>query len=656
MNKRGLKGLKEGSKRAQNGAKALKMRGFNREITEEEVKNLENLSRICRGDIVKMTTIAGSGHPAGSMSSIDIYLTLFTFASITPKNFDAPERDRVIVSHGHTSPGLYSCLARLGFFDIKDVLINFRRVNSPFEGHVVRNIPGVEWSTGNLGQGLSAGCGFALASKLGNFNYNTFVVMSDAEQAKGQVSEARKFARKYNLSNLTVIGDYNHFQISGRTEDIMPVNIKENYLADGWNVLEVSGHNFYELYAAIKKALSDTENPYVIIAQTIIGHGVSFMEDRADYHGKATTREECKKALEELGVKDDIDELLKVGEKKEMTIFNRKDMSLPTIKIGRPKIYNDTTHPRVAFGNVLEEIASMNSKNQIAVFDCDLADSVRTNKFAKIAPESFFEAGVSEHTTATIAGATSINGILTIWADFGVFAIDEVYNQLRLNDINSTNLKIVATHMGYNVGPDGKTHHCIDYIGLLRNLFGFKLIIPSDSNQTDHVTRYISNQPGNYVMALTRTKLPVVKTEDGGIFFNENYKFTYGKIDLIREGNDCVIFTLGSMLNQAIVAWGRLKEDGISARIYNISSPFEIDKEIIIEAAATNLIITYEDHIVTSGLGSIIAQIIAANNLNTDFTKIGIDQFGGSDKPDVLYKKYSLDADSLVKIIKESKQ
>jgi transketolase len=154
-------------------------------------------------------------------------------------------------------------------------------------------------------------------------------------------------------------------------------------------------------------------------------------------------------------------------------------------------------------------------------------------------------------------------------------------------------------------------------------------------------------------MGLSRTKLPIIKTEDGKIFFNEDYKFTYGKVDLIREGNDCTIFTLGSMLSQAISAWDRLRKMGISARIYNISSPLEIDKEIITDAAATNLIVTYEDHIIASGLGSVIAQIIAENNLDTDFIKIGINEFGGSDKPEVLYKKYSLDADSLVEIIKD---
>ncbi|MEO0155628.1 MAG: transketolase [candidate division WOR-3 bacterium] len=631
----------------------MKEINFFSKINEKVWDELRELSRLCRGDILKMTTIAGSGHPGGSLSSIDIYLTILYFANITPENYDSPQRDRVVVSHGHTSPGLYSALARLGFIDLEDLLVGFRRINSPFEGHIERHIPGVEWTTGNLGQGLSAGCGFALASKLKNLNYHTFVLMSDAEQAKGQVSEARRFAKKFGLNDITVLIDYNHFQISGRVEDVMPVNIKENYLADGWKVLEASGHNHKEIFEAVKKAISDRSSPYVIICETTIGKGVSFMENNAKYHGQALTREECKNALKELGIEDNIDILLK-NKNKEIRFYKKSEIAQPELKIGKTKIYKETTDPRAVFGDVLEETAKLNPANTIAVFDCDLMDSVKTNKFAKIRPENFFEAGVSEHTTATISGALSINGMVTIWADFGVFAIDEVYNQLRLNDINKTNLKIFATHLGYNVGPDGKTHHCIDYLGLLRNLFGFKVLIPADPNQTDHIVRYVLNQPGNWVIGVGRTKLPIIKDTSGKILFDEDYKFEYGKMDLIRDGNACAVFTMGAMLSKAIEAYEELNNQGIKIKIYNVSSPFAIKPEFIEEAAKTGLIITYEDHIVHSGLGSIIAQIIAEERLRTNFVKVGITEYGGSDEPEPLYKKYSLDAQSLVNRIKES--
>ncbi|MGQ9465290.1 MAG: transketolase [bacterium] len=626
---------------------------FEKEIGPEVWVNLGEMARLCRGDIIKMTTIAGSGHPGGSMSSIDIYLTLLYFANITPQNFNEQDRDRIIVSHGHTAPGWYSALAQFGFIDRYELLIGFRRINSSFEGHVERHVPGVEWSSGNLGQGLSAGCGFALAAKLKNMNYHTFVVMSDAEQAKGQVAEARRFARKFNLNNLTVLIDYNHFQISGKVEEIMPVNIRANYLADGWKVLEISGHNHQEIYEAINEAFVDDANPYVIICETTIGKGVSFMENNPKYHGQALTREECSRALKELGIEDDIDKLLKEKDR-EIRSYQKIDIPIPKIETGRPKLYKEALDPRQVFGDVLEEISLINSSDKIAVFDCDLMDSVKTTKFAQLLPHNFFEAGVSEHSTATIAGALSINGFVTIWADFGVFAIDEVYNQLRLNDINNTHLKIFATHLGYNVGPDGKTHHCIDYLGLLKNLFGFKVVIPADPNQTDHIVRFVLKQPGNWVICVGRTKLPVIKRSNGEIFFDENYQFDYGKCDLIRDGDACTIFTMGPMVFRAIEAHKILSEQHIKVKIFNVSTPFSIDKNSIKEGARTGIIITYEDHIIHSGLGSIIGQIIAEENISTKFLKIGIREYGASDEPEVLYQKYSLSTEALVSKIKEN--
>jgi len=629
------------------------MQGFNDGITHSEIKILHEDARLCRGDIIKMTTIAGSGHPGGSMSSIDIYLTLYRHARISPDTAHDIKRDRIIVSHGHTSPGLYACLARLGFINREDALCGFRKIESPYEGHVERNVPGVEWTTGNLGQGLSAGCGFALAAKLNGFDYQTFVVMSDGEQAKGQVAEARRFARKYGLNALTVIIDHNHIQISGRTEEVMPVNIKDTFLADGWRVLEISGHDFAEIHEAVRQAISDKDNPCVIIAETVIGKGVSFMENNREYHGRALNKEECDKALKELGVENDIDAISESRKKRKVKNYVHFTAPLPVLKKGSSKQYERDTHPRAVFGSVLKEIAQINPNTPIAVFDCDLAESVKSTGFAEVRPRNFFEAGVSEHSTATTAGALSINGVIAIWADFGVFAIDEVYNQLRLNDINHTNLKVVATHLGYNVGPDGKTHHCIDYIGLLRGLFGFRLVVPGDPNQTDHVVRHMLSQSGNYVIGISRSKLPVLTTVDGKIYYDEHYKFEYGKCDLLREGKDCTIFTYGPMLPIVLSAWAKLREDGIDVAVYNVPCPLHIDKDNLARAADKGLIITCEDHIKSTGLGSTVANAIARNGFHAPVVLIGIDQYGSSDEHNALYAKYGLDADTLVRTVKE---
>jgi transketolase len=275
-------------------------------LNEGSLKRLSDLAKLARGDILKMTTLAGSGHPGGSMSSIDFYLVLYSYANVHPQSPSDPNRDRIVISHGHTSPGVYAALGRIGFFPIEAAIATFRKAGSPFEGHVEKGVPGVEWNTGNLGQGLSAGCGFALGSRVLEKGFHVFVTMGCGEQQKGQISEARRFAVKYDLHNLTVIIDYNLRQISGVTPEIMPQNISKNFESDGWRVLEINGHQFQEIYSAFREAAL-AKHPTVIIAHTTMGKGVSFMEGKEEFHGRALTLEEYKKAIQELGVEDDLD-------------------------------------------------------------------------------------------------------------------------------------------------------------------------------------------------------------------------------------------------------------------------------------------------------------------------------------------------------------
>src|SRR4030042_3105238 len=173
----------------------MTVKRFNAEkLDEVSLKRLSGLSKLARGDILKMTTLASSGHPGGSMSSIDFYLVLYSYANIDPKNPDDPGRDRIVISHGHTSPGVYAALGRTGFFPAEAAIVNLRKAGSAFEGHVEKGIPGIEWNTGNLGQGLSAGCGFALASKVLKRDFHVFVAMGCGGQTKGRISEAPRFA------------------------------------------------------------------------------------------------------------------------------------------------------------------------------------------------------------------------------------------------------------------------------------------------------------------------------------------------------------------------------------------------------------------------------------------------------------------------------
>lgn len=632
---------------------------FEKEIlSAEEIQRLEDLSRLCKGDILTMTSLANSGHPGGSISSLDMYLTVFSYADVSPEKANDPARDRIVVSHGHTSPGVYSVLGRFGFFDIDMAISTFRFSGSLFEGHIVRKIPGVEWGTGNLGQGLSAGCGFALADKIHDRNNHVFVLMSDGEQTKGQVSEARRFAVKYGLNNITVVVDYNKIQISGKTEKVMHCEICQNYISDGWEVLRTDGHNFSRLYETIRKSLS-IEKPVCIIAETVLGKGISFMEDQYKYHGKTLPEDEYIKAMAELKLTPVLEKYRKLQEK-EWNYPEKKFFYNPEIETGKPVIYGkeEKTDNRSAFGQALLEVAKANAgKNEeypIVVFDCDLASSVKTNMFEKEFPERFFQVGVQEHNAATIAGAISVDKIISFFSDFGVFGVDETFNQERMNDQNFTNLKLVCTHIGLDVGEDGKTHQCIDYIGTLRNLFGFKLIIPADPNQTDRVIRHIAGKPGNWFVGMGRSKVPVVLKENGEIFFDENYKFEYGKADEIREGKDGYIISMGCLMPRALKVYENLKKEGIKIGILNFSCPVAIDEKKIQKAMSTNFILTLEDHHIDTGLGATIGLYLVNKKYSGKFIRRGITKYGSSAKPDFLFKMMGLDPESVTQLIKKT--
>ncbi len=632
-------------------------KGFKAERLSGETKSrLVDLARVCRGDILKMTTLAGCGHPGGSMSSLEAFLLLWSLADVAPERIHDPARDRIVVSHGHTSPGVYSVLGRLGFVDVDEVVAHFRQAGSLFEGHVERTVPGVEWSSGNLGQGLSAGCGFALSSRLLGEDFNVFVVMGDGEQQKGQVVEAQRFAAKYNLANLVAIVDRNYLQISGDTREVMPMDVAAQYRATGWYVIEIDdGNDFDKLYEALHEAVG-YQGPAVVIARTVMSKGVAFMENTEKWHGAVLPEKDLARALEILGVENDLGKYKKM--RAQFAPGAHVEPYLPAIevRIGKPRTYgaDEKTDNRGAFGKALQDLAELNKDGlgaRMAVFDCDLASSVRTTWFAEVQPQSFIQSGITEHHTATTAGAVSTQGILTFWSDFGVFGTDEAFNQHRLNDINHTNLKVVVTHCGTNVGEDGKTHQCIDYLGSFRSLFGFHVIVPADPNETDRAVRWAAAHEGNFLIAMGRTKMLPVTGEDSAPFFAEGYEFEYGKAAFVREGADVSIVAMGPMLPRAIEVREILAEKGIRAAVVNMSSPTVPDRKVLRKAAEAKVVATYEDHNVHTGLGSIVGEFLAEEGLTPHFVRFGVTRYADSGKPDEILKHLGIDPETVARVI-----
>jgi transketolase len=271
-------------------------------LHENKLKFLEQIANQLRQDVVEMLVAAGSGHPAGSLGMADIFSAFyFHILNQNSEKPDWPERDRLILSNGHICPIQYAALARAGYFPV-DELKTLRKLGSRLQGHPHRKtLPGIDVSSGPLGEGLAQSIGIALAAKLDGKKYHTYCLMSDGEQDCGIIWESVMLAGKYRLNNLTAIIDRNNIQSDGFTEDIMPLeSLREKYESFNWHVLEADGHNIEEFIDAVNEARAIYEKPTVIIAHTIPGKGVDFMEQDYAWHAGTLNKEQVKKAIEEL--------------------------------------------------------------------------------------------------------------------------------------------------------------------------------------------------------------------------------------------------------------------------------------------------------------------------------------------------------------------
>ena len=271
-------------------------------MNKSRIKELKKHALSVRKNIIEAVFSAASGHPGGSLSAADILTALyFEEMRVDPQNPKWEDRDRLVLSKGHCTPGLYGVLAEKGFFPAKD-LVTFRKADSYLEGHPnMQYVPGVDMSTGSLGQGISAAVGMALAGKLDKKDYRVYAILGDGELQEGQVWEAAMAAAHYGLDNLTAFLDYNGLQIDGRITDVMsPEPVTDKFAAFGWNVLVIDGHDFEQIIGAVNKAKENKGKPTIVVAKTFKGKGVSFMENQAGWHGSAPNKEQRDQAIAEL--------------------------------------------------------------------------------------------------------------------------------------------------------------------------------------------------------------------------------------------------------------------------------------------------------------------------------------------------------------------
>lgn len=626
-------------------------------LSRQDYQYIDVLAKHARALCVAMTANAQSGHTGGALGCIDILTTLYV-ARILETN------DPLVISNGHVSPAVYALLAEFGAIDEHDLLKNFRRHNSRYEGHVSRHIPGVWYSTGPLGTGISAATGFALAKKQHKEDGYVYALLGDGESEEGQVYEMMHVAKKYHLDNLIVFLDRNGVQLSGATADIMPVPIEGHFETAGWNVLYADGHNPKQLMKAILEA-EKADLPTLISCATVMGKGVSFMEkegeaEHATWHGKAPSREEALKALHELALSTKEEFILSEAKERYRRTWTapvfphvRAPLSLHT---GTPLLYTreTLTDCRSAYGKALLDVAKHNP--EIVALTADLADSVKTSFVEKELPAQHIDCGIAEQQMISMAGGLSLAGVVPFASTFGVFMTSRAKDQARVNDINQTNVKMVATHCGLSVGEDGPTHQAIDDLGSMLGLFNTMVMEPVDPNHCDRMIRYAASHYGNMYIRMGRSKVPVITKEDGTPWYDESYQYTYGKTDRIREGHDLTIIASGPMVSFALEARTVLmsRNPGLTIELIATSSIKQFDDTLIEALRQAKRVVTIEDHNILSGLGGQIAILLTELKLTpVIFERIGVEEYMNSGTADELYEAAELSANHLVRRIEK---
>ncbi|PIZ74771.1 transketolase [Candidatus Peregrinibacteria bacterium CG_4_10_14_0_2_um_filter_43_11] len=623
-------------------------------LTQEHLDFLAVLSKRCRNSIVAMTANAQSGHPGGSCSVID-YLSLLYAFIVSQTGED------VVVSNGHVSPAVYSVLAEMGYIPRDEVIQGFRKMGSIYEGHITRHVPGITYGTGPLGVGVSVSSAFAMAEKMQKTDRHVFGLVGDGECDEGQVYEMMHFANKYKLNNHTLFVDYNAVQLTASLKEVMPIDLPKVFESAHWNIIECDGHNYQTLWEALGKSHT-SDRPTVIIAHTIMGKGVSFMEPdgeahKSTWHGIPPKPEQATAVLAgELKLSDDEESLLtafrtQVKWHPQKPVFTEPLSLMKDIKAGTPRILEAGTKAdcRSAYGNALRDLAELNP-NVIAL-TADLAGSVKTDILKKEFPERHIDVGIAEQHMVSCSGGLSLKGFIPFCSTFGAFLTSRPKDQARVNDINQTNVKMVATHCGLSVGQDGPTHQAIDDMGSFLGFFNTFVLEPADANHTDHIIRYIASHYGNFYVRMGRHKFPVILKEDGTPFYDASYQFEYGVADHLRSGEQVTVVASGSMVTIATEVVEQLKNKA-SVDLFVVSSLKQIDTDSLLPSLQkTGKLITIEDHNPYSGLASQINSMIAQEGLSLVINNLAVREYQLSGESDELYNAAGIGDEDLKKAI-----
>ena len=608
-------------------------------MIETDIELLKGIANTLRIHSIEATTAAGSGHPTSCCSAADVVAALFFgHMKYDAKNPHYYNNDRFILSKGHAAPLLYAAWAENGFVPIPE-LLKLRQFGNDLEGHPTPRLAFADVATGSLGQGLGVGVGMALAAKQDKLDYNTYVLLGDGEIAEGSVWEAANLAVFYKLSNLIAIVDANRLGQSQATMFGHDINIYvKRFESFGWRVETLDdGHDMEEIMEVLSGVGLD-ERPLAIIAKTYKGAGVSFLQDKDNWHGKPLNAEEAAKAIAEL----------QPSAKSGLGVAIPAPTALPAPNLAAPASYpaisyklGDSIATREAYGVALARIGEVDPR--INAMDGDTKNSTFADKFFKKFPERSTECFIAEQNLVAVAIGYATRGHVPFASTFATF-FTRAADQIRVAGISQSNLKLVGSHVGISIGEDGPSQMALEDLAMMRAVVGSTVLYPAEAVATEKLIEQMATAKGVCFLRTSRPKTPVI--------YGNDEKFPIGGAKVLRTGDKVTIVGAGVTLFEALKAADTLKADGVNVTVIDAYSIKPLGKkEILAEAKKTNnTVITVEDHYSEGGLGDAVAGELSSEGIKVHkLAVVGIPRSGHAAE---LMAAFGIDAAAIVKKVK----
>jgi transketolase len=603
---------------------------------------LKNAATRLRIDSITATSEAGSGHPTSCCSAAELVAALF-FAEMRfdPHDPHHPGSDRFVLSKGHAAPILYAAWAEAGAFD-RSELLKLRTIGSDLEGHPTPRLPFVDVATGSLGQGICAAIGSAINAKRVGSDYRTYCLLGDGESAEGSVWEAADVAAIEGLDNLCGITDVNGL---GQSRATMWQHDMEQFArrwrAFGWHALVIDGHDLDAILGALTEARNTSGLPTMILARTIKGKGVSFVEGKNGWHGRPFKKgDELTRALEEL----------------EKQLVPGPSAERPTAPIGRPASrpaqpppprpleppaykLKDQVATREAYGEAIAKLGKADAR--VVALDADVKNSTFSEKFEAAVPERFHQNFIAEQVMMGSAMGLAARGAIPFPSTFACF-LSRAADFIRMAAISNLNVKISGSHAGVSIGEDGPSQMALEDLSLFRAQPNFTVLYPCDGVSTERLVALMATHPGP---AYLRTSRP--KTE---VIYAPSETFQIGGLKVLREsGRDvATVVAAGVTVFEALAAYDRLKASDIAIRVIDLYSVAPVDRNALVAAgkATGGRIITVEDHYAAGGIGDAVAEAVADAGMTV--WRLAVRAIPRSGKPAELLDRFGISANHIV--------